>query len=114
MAIAQSGGNIQGVGVRPSSACLGLRNCKSTWNERASVEIELADHRRVGAAARKLEEAASVVGRKRVAGMPDPVLILGAAKRVDVDEVRPLRRLRAVGFHRGSPPQAARIVLVLP
>src|SRR5262247_324520 len=52
--------------------------------------------------------------RQREATMPNPVLPLRPTKCIDVNEIRPFRRRRAVGLHRGPPPEAARIVLILP
>ena len=119
------GADRQRVGVDPAGAALGLGQREAAFagrDEAALDQVELAHHGRIGAAARQVDQAAAPdraalgVTRRRadVRAVPDPVLALGRGQRVQVEHRLPRRLGLAVARQRRAPPQAARVLGVLP
>ena len=99
--------------VQPVDPGLGLRQEEAVSHETLGRKVEFADLDRVGAVERQADQRAAVVGRFRRAG-EGPGDALGGVQRVDVEQQLPFRRIGAIAFERGSPPQPARMRGVLP
>ena len=99
-ALAPVGADEQRVAVEPSDVGLGLRQLKTALDEALGQGVELAMHRRIGSAARQLDEAALVAGSEPVDAFVNPVFILGLGQRIDVEHRLPLRLGRAVRLQR--------------
>jgi hypothetical protein len=102
------------VAIAPGDAALGLRDVEAIGDELAGLEVELAAHRRVGAAHGQPDHAAVVVGVAAAGAGPDPVLVLLGGQRVDVEEDVPVRLVAAVLVQRGLAPDAAHVLGVAP
>ena len=106
-----------------AAACRDRARRRRPWppaarNRRATKllrgEIELAQHHRIGAAARQHQDGAVVGARDRRRAAPRPVLVFLRRQRVEVEEDVPVRLLGAEAVERGPPPQAARVLGILP
>ena len=106
--------HVEAVRVEPADAVLGLGQEEAVLHERLRLEVELAHDVRVGPAARKLDEAALVLRLQAVGPVPDPVLLLRGAERVEVDHRLPRRVVLAVLGERRAPPEAAGVLRVAP
>ena len=106
--------DVEVVGVQPPHAVLGLGQEEAVLHERLRLEVELPHDVGVRASPRELDEAALVVRLEAVGSVPDPVLLLGGAQRVEVDHRLPGGMLLAVLLERRAPPEAAGVLCVPP
>ena len=83
-------------------------------DEAPGDEVELADDDRIGAAAGEADESPVVAGDEHRGAREHPPLAFGATERVEVDHHLPVGRGLAVLIERGAPPDAPRVLLVLP
>ena len=104
----------QAVPVEPGRAALGLGQGKAIADETLLDEVELPQHDGIGAAARQAHEPIALLGLKRAAALPDPILTLGLSQRIDIEHRFPGRLRLAVLVHRGAAPQAAHMGGILP
>ena len=108
------GAHIKRVGVDPFGFRLGLGQREAPVDEGLGDRVELAQHGRVGTAARQRDQHSFIRRRERHGAAPDPVLALGLRERIEVEHGLPGRRGLAVFGQRGAAPQAALVGLVLP
>ena len=104
----------QRVPVQPVGAALGLRQIEAVANEGFGWDVELAQHGRIAAPARQTEDCQIVRARQRRRAMPHPVLLFLLRQGVDIQDDLPARLLRAEAVERRPPPQAARVLGILP
>ena len=100
--------------VLPRQAGFGLRQLEAVGDEFALFHVEFAHDGGVGTATRQLDQGQGVVGLDDFGARPHPVLVIGAAKCIDVDDDVPLRLFGAVAGQRGAPPQPARVLGIAP
>ena len=108
------GADVERVGVAPVHPALGLGQDKAGLDEAQRGQVKFAHHAGVGATAREADQAALPVRRQHLHALPDPVLPLLAAERVQVEQRLPVRLRQAELRQRGAPPEPARVLLVLP
>ena len=114
---AEIGADIDVVAIDPAEVALGFGAEEAAFHPILRVEVEFAGDVGVAAAARQADQAALVMAvrlAQAVGAVPDPVFMLGRAKRVEVDHRFPARFGLAVFGQRGAPPQAALVLRVLP
>ncbi len=78
------------------------------------AQVEFAQHYRIGATARQLQDGADVSDGNGRGPAPGPVFALPRRQRVEVEQDVPLRRLVTVTVERCRAPQAARVLGVFP
>ena len=72
------------VSIAPADTALGFGYLETVFDERAAFQVELAPHRRVGAADGKPDQAAVVVRITAVRAGPHPVLTFGLGQRIHI------------------------------
>ena len=102
------------VDIFPRHRLFAARQGEAAGDERAGVEIEFADRRRILAAIGQGDQAPSLIGLKAGCAMPHPTLSLGFPECVDVENRRPLRRGRPIAGQCCLPPDTAEMGRVLP
>jgi hypothetical protein len=112
--LAEVRADVDPVLVDPADAALRLRQLEPAVDERQRRQVELTHDGRVGATPRQLDEGAPVPGAQHGRALPHPVLAVGLAKRVDVENDLPAGVVGAVPLQRGAPPQTTRVRGVLP
>ena len=87
---------------------------ESALDEAPGDEVELADDHRIRPAAGEADEGPVVAGDEHRGAREHPPLAFGAAERVEVEHHLPGGRGLAVLLERGAPPDAPRVLPVLP
>src|SRR5690606_26799588 len=106
-ALAEVGGDEEGVLVHARRAALRLRQEEAVLDEGPGDGVELARLDGAGAAAREGDEAAAVVGREAVGPLVDPGAALGRGEGVDVEDGLPGGIAGEVVVPPGAAPDAA-------
>jgi hypothetical protein len=83
-------------------------------DERLGLQVEFADDRRIGPAARQRHQGAAVLGPQHRSPAPDPVLVFSPAQVVQVEHDLPGGLVLAVLLQGGAPPEAPRVLRVAP
>ena len=100
--------------IEPGSVALRLRQAEAVGDELLRLQVELADHVGIGAAAGKRHERPGVVRRQGLCLVPHPVLVLRLPQGIEIEHGLPGGLGLAVLHHGGAPPEAAFVLLVLP
>ncbi|OIQ79807.1 hypothetical protein GALL_384430 [mine drainage metagenome] len=103
-----------GVLVDPAHPALGLGPLEAAGHPRPGLEVELARHVGVGAAAGERHQGAAAVGTQDLGAVPYPALALGGGERVEVEEHVPVGVVGAVRLERRPPPEPALVRRVAP
>ena len=88
--VPEVGADVDPVLVDPPDHALGLGQREAVLDERARLEVELPHDGRVRPTPGQLDERPPVARPQRRRTLPDPVLVLGLAERVDVEQQLPL------------------------
>src|SRR5262249_40876189 len=93
---------------------LALREHEAVLHEGPHADVELAHGHRVFAAVGERDHTATFGWIGTVRAAPDPVRLLGARERIDVEHRRPLWLGRAIARERRAAPDAPHMRAVLP
>lgn len=103
------------VAAHPRHVRLRLRQLERRLrDELERLQIELADHRRVGAAPRQVHQGPVEVRVPALRALPHPVLAFRRRQRIHVEQHLPLGLVREERLQRRAAPQAARMFAVAP
>jgi len=100
--------------TNPRGPLFAMWQYETISDERAGACIELAHCHRVLTPVGERDHAPPLGGRRTVGPLPDPVRLLGACERIEIEHRRPLGRCRAVAGERRAPPDPAHMRAVLP
>ena len=111
---AQCGRKQQRVAIEPSGPALRLGQGETAGYEVARGKIELAQHHRIGAAARQHQNGAVVAPRHRRSPAPYPILVFSCRERIEIEQKLPFRLHGSEAVERGGAPQPTGVRGILP
>ena len=109
------GADEEGVAVAPGDVALRLGQREAVLDELLGLQVELADDRGIGAAARERRSGSGrSSGSQKVAPCQTQFSFSARAQRIQVEHDLPVRLGLAVLVERRAPPQAALVLRVAP
>ena len=100
--------------VDPGDLTLGFCELEAVLHEGLGFHIEFPHHAGIGSAPRQRNQTAAMVGLEELGAMEHPAFLLGLSEGIDIQHHIPLGIGLPVFIQRRAPPNAARILGVLP